>query len=117
MTFTEEEFNELRDEISNIFSDELGEYFKFKRSTYKWSSEHDFIINLDVTSNWRKFRELKPEKKIRLMSGMLESVKDFINNEEKNFTFISMHSSQGFSFGFVFQPTSERVKKLLTRKQ
>lgn len=116
MTFTEKEFDELRDEISNIFSNKLGEYFNFKRSTYKWSSEHDFTIIIEVKSNWKKFKELKPEEEIKLIIEMLESVKNFINSEEKNFTFVNMHSGPGISFNFIFQPTSERVKKLLTKQ-
>lgn len=115
MKFTKEEFNELRDEISNIFSDELGEYFKFTRSTYDWSSKHDFIIHVNVGPN-REYRKLKPEDKIRLLKDMFDSLSKFITDEKKNFTFINLDSKKYASFCFTFQPTSERVKKLLTRK-
>ena len=115
MKFTREEFEELRDEISNIFSDELGEYFHFTRSSYHWSSQHDFIIHINVKANWREFRSLRPEDKIRLLKDMFDSVSSFINDEEKNFTFINVDSKQGLAYCFTFQPTSERVKKLLTR--
>ena len=115
MKFTKEEFNELREEISNIFSDELGEYFHFSRSTYEWSSKHDFIIHVNVKSNWRRHDKLKPEETIRLLKEMFDSVNEFINDEEKNFTFIDMDSKSGFAFTFTFQPTSERVKKLLVK--
>lgn len=70
-----------------------------------------------MTADWRKFKKVKPEKEIELISKMLDSVKNFINNEEKNFTLVNMHSGKGISFDFIFQPTSERVKKLLTRNQ
>src|SRR6056297_904115 len=115
MKFTKVEFEELRDEISNIFSNELGEYFHFSRSTYEWSSEHDFIIHMNVKSNWRNFRNLRPEDKIRLLKDMFDSVNEFINDEEKNFTFVNMNSKNGLSYTFTFQPTPERVKKLLNR--
>ena len=116
MKLNEKEFNELREEISNIFEGELNKYFKFTRSTYDWSSKHNFIIHITVTSSSMKFRELSPDDKLRLMTDMLNKVKNFINSEEKNFTFVGVSSRGNFGFVFTFQPTSERVKSLLRRR-
>lgn len=117
MKFTKEEFEDLRNEISAIFSDELGKYFNFTRSTYDWSSKHNFLIQVYVKSNWRRQDKLKPEETIRLLKEMFDSVSNFINDEEKDFSFINVDSKGSFSFSFTFQPTTERVKRLLARGQ
>lgn len=112
--YSEKEFKEIRGEIDSIFANELKKYFKYTKSTYKFASEHNFLVVIKVTP-LREYRRAKPVDKIELTKTMLDEVKNYIVNNERNFVFTNMTLLNSGSVDFTFQPRQLKLKVDLRR--
>jgi len=116
---TNKEFEVLRDDILKTFHsiDIIKDNFKIKRSTYNWSSKHNWIINVEAYFINPHSKDKTPIIKINAIKTLLDTAYSFINNDERNFEFVDIYGMTGqFSFTFQFQPKKERIKHLLKGK-
>lgn len=113
--YTEDEFNSLRDEIVSIYSENVLKCFSIRKSTYKWSSKHNFIIRISTYSNFREYDKLSPIEKINILKEIIDSTVNFIENNNRNFCFLQIYNSSNFNYEFTFQPMVLKAKSLLEK--
>ena len=116
--FTKQQFEELRKEITDIFENDevLNKMYNITRTTYETSKKYNWEIRLSVREDWRNAGGLDGSEKIQIITKLFSKVKNFIENDERNFDFKNLYSrGGGLSFEFIFQPIAARAIQLLNR--
>ena len=113
--YNKKEYEEIRDKISAVVTgdEELAKAFAIKRSSYKYASENNWRITVDVTPKSYGTPGENGNETLKLVTKLMTKYNDFINDDENQFYFSSFDTRANCSFYFNFQPVVVKAKQEL----